>query len=169
MYVLTVSTYTEKTIGMAPYLIACSMQHVSTVSTYLGSCKSWFSCISVFGRKVFLIFPITYQTVDLNLICIIGQPDLINPLILPISTLDHIFTHFGDFFSSFMVSWLLNLIETRCVSFWLISTVSTLQIALKLLKLNNPSCQNLSFWWLCGRLTRSTTPWWIKSGPSMSN
>ena len=36
-----------------------------------------------------------------------------------------------------MVNWLLNLIETRCVSFWLVSTVLTLQIPLKLLKLNN--------------------------------
>ena len=50
---------------------------------------------------------------DLKLICIIGQSDLINPLILAISTLDDIFTHFGGFFSSFMVSWLLNVIETR--------------------------------------------------------
>ena len=36
------------------------MQHVSTVSTYPGSHKSCFSHIPVFGRKVFLIFPIIY-------------------------------------------------------------------------------------------------------------
>ena len=95
--------------------------------------KTYFSHIPVFGGKVSLIFPIIYQTVDLKLICIVGQPDLINHLFLPISTLDDIFTHFGGFVSSFMVSWLLNLIETRCISFWLISTVLTLQIALKLL------------------------------------
>ena len=95
MYILTVSTYTEKTIRMAPYLIACSMQHVLTVLTYPGSYQSCFSRIPVFGGKVSLIFPIIYQTVDLKLICIIGQPDLINPLILLMSTLDDIFTHFG--------------------------------------------------------------------------
>ena len=78
------------------------MQHVLTVSTYPGSYKSCFFGIPVFGRKVFLIFPIIYQTVDLKLICIIGQSDLINPLILLISTLDDIFTHFGGFFSIFM-------------------------------------------------------------------
>ena len=90
-----------KCLGVPPYLIACSMQHVFRVSTYPGSCKSCFSHIPVFGGKVFLIFPIIYQTVDLKLICIIGQSDLINPLILLISTLDDIFTHFGDFFSIF--------------------------------------------------------------------
>ena len=78
------------------------MQHVLTVLTYPGSRKSCFSRIPVFGRKVFLIFPIIYQTVDLKLICIIGQSDLINPLILLISTLDDIFTHFGGLFSFFM-------------------------------------------------------------------
>ena len=85
------------------------------------------------------------------------------------AVLDDTFTHFGGFFSSFMVSWLLNLIETRRVSFWLISTVSTLQIPFKLLKLNNLSCLNQSSWWLCRRLTKSTTPWRIKSGPNTSN
>ena len=65
-----------------PCNIGCSMQHVvSTPSTYPGSCKSCFSCIPVFGRKVFLIFSIIYQMVDLKLICIIGQPELINSLI----------------------------------------------------------------------------------------
>ena len=104
------------------------MQYVSTVLTYPGSCKSCFSRIPVFGEKVFLIFPIIYQTVDLKLICIIDQSDLINPLILPMSTLDDIFTHFGGFFSISRVSWLLNFIETRCVSFWLVSTVLTYKL-----------------------------------------
>ena len=59
---LTVSTYTEKTIKMfgGAFLSRC-MQHVSTVSTYAGSCKSSFSHIPVFGGKVFLIFPIIYH------------------------------------------------------------------------------------------------------------
>ena len=90
-----------KCLGVPSCLVACSMQHVSIVSTYPGSCKHCFSHIPVFGGKVFLIFPIIYQTVDLKLICIIGQSDLINPLILLISTLDDIYTHFGAFFSIF--------------------------------------------------------------------
>ena len=109
------------------------MQHASTVLTYPRSC---FSHILVFGGKVSLIFPIIYQTVDLKLIYIIGQPDLINPLILPISTMNDIFSHFGasfPFLWSVGLSWLLYFIDTRCVSFWLILTVSTLQITLKLL------------------------------------
>ena len=57
------------------------MQHVSTVLTYPGSCKTCFFCTQVFGRKVFLIFPIMYLTVDLKFICIIGLSDLINSLI----------------------------------------------------------------------------------------
>ena len=35
-------TYTVKTIRMAPYVIACSMQHGSTVLTYPRSYKTWF-------------------------------------------------------------------------------------------------------------------------------
>ena len=105
-------TYTVKTIRMAPYVIACSMQHISTVLTYPGSCKTCFFHIPVFG-EVFLIFPIIYLTVDLKLICIIGLSDQINPLI-------------------FAVIWLLNLTEQRHVAFWPVSTVSTLQITLKL-------------------------------------
>ena len=59
-----------------------SKQHASsTSSTYPGSCKICFFRIPVFGRKVFLIFPIIYLTVDLKLICIIGLSDLINSLI----------------------------------------------------------------------------------------
>ena len=99
----TVSTYIEKTIKtFGGASLSHCMQHVSTVSTYPGSCKSCFSCIPVFGGKVFLIFSIIYQTVDLKLICIIGQSDIFNPLILLISTLDDIFTHFRGFFSIFM-------------------------------------------------------------------
>ena len=51
---------------MAPYLIACSMQHVSTVSTYPGSCKTCFSHIPVFGRNFLLIFSIIYQIAHLH-------------------------------------------------------------------------------------------------------
>ena len=57
------------------------MQHVSTVLTYPGSCKTCFFCTPVFGGKVFLIFPIMYLIVDLKFICIIGLSDLINSLI----------------------------------------------------------------------------------------
>ena len=70
-----------KTIRMVPYVIACSMQHVSTVLTFPGSCKTCFFLIAVFGGKIFLIFPIIYLTVDLKLICIIGLFNLVNPLI----------------------------------------------------------------------------------------
>ena len=100
------------------------MQHVSTVSTYPGSCKTCFSHIPVFGRKVFLIFPIIYLTVDLKLICIIGQSDLINSLIFAnIYPGQH--NYFGGFFSIFTGQLALKFLETRHVSFWLISTVST--------------------------------------------
>ena len=75
LYVLTVSTYTVKTIRVAPYIIACSMQHVSPV--YPGSCKTCFFHIPVFGRKVFLIFQIIYLRSNLH----IGLSDLVNPLI----------------------------------------------------------------------------------------
>ena len=60
------STYTVKTISMAPYVIACSMQHALTVSTYPASCKTYLFCIPVFGGKVFLIFPIIYLQVGLR-------------------------------------------------------------------------------------------------------
>ena len=58
--------------------------------------------IPIFGRKVFFIFLTIDLIVEMKLICIIGLSDLINPLILPTSTLDDIFTHFGGFFSIFM-------------------------------------------------------------------
>ena len=112
---------------MPPCLIACSMQHVLTMSTYPGPYKSCFSHIPVFGRKVFLILPIIYQTVDLKLICIIGQSDLINPLLTFLASFP--FSH---------VSWLLNFIETRSVSFWLILTVLTYKLNLKLLDQSCP-------------------------------
>ena len=41
------------------------MQHVSTVSTYPGSCKTCFSRILVFGGNFLLIFPIIYQIIPL--------------------------------------------------------------------------------------------------------
>ena len=66
LFVSTVSTYTVKTFRMAPYLIACSMQHVSTVSTYPGSCKTCFSRILVFGGNFLLIFPVIYQIAHLH-------------------------------------------------------------------------------------------------------
>ena len=135
----TVSTYTEKTIKMfgGASLSNC-MQHVLTVLTYPGSCKSCFSCIPVFGGKVFLIFPI--QTVDLKLICIIGQSDLINPLILLIATLDDIFTHFGGFFFIFMGQLALKFHwDKTCFVLACINSVY-IQITLKLL---DQSCQNL--------------------------
>ena len=78
---LTVSTYTVKTIRMGPYLVACSMQNVSTVSTYPGSCKTCFFNIPLFGRKVSFIFLTTDLIVDLKLICIIDLSDLVNSLI----------------------------------------------------------------------------------------
>ena len=62
---------------MAPYLVACSMQYVSTVLTYPGSWKTCISCIPVFGVNFLFIFPIIYQIVHLHN-C---QPDLINSLI----------------------------------------------------------------------------------------
>ena len=49
--------------------------------------------------KVFLIFPIIYQTVDLKVICIIGQSDLVNLWSLPTAVLNDTFTHFEGFFS----------------------------------------------------------------------
>ena len=50
-----------------PCNITCSMQYaLSPPSTYLGSCKTCFFHIPVFGLKVSLIFPIIYLTVDLR-------------------------------------------------------------------------------------------------------
>ena len=111
----TVSTYTEKIIiTFGGTSLSCCMQHaacIDSVNIYPGSCKSCFSHIPVFGRKISLIFVIIYQIAH-----------------LPTSTLDDTITHFGGFFSSFMVSWLLNLIETRHVYFWLVSTVLTYKL-----------------------------------------
>ena len=101
---------TVKTFGGAS--LSCCMQHVLTVSTYPGSCKTCFSHIPVFGRKVFLIFPIIYLTVDLKLICIIGQSDLINSFdlcqYLPWTT--QLLT-LGASFPFSRVSWLLNFLR----------------------------------------------------------
>ena len=50
-----------------PCNIPCSMQHVVlTPLTCPGSCKSCFSHIPVFGRKISLIFPIIYQIAHLH-------------------------------------------------------------------------------------------------------
>ena len=89
------------------------MQHaLSTPLTYPGSCKTCFFHVPVFGRKRFLIFLIIIidLTVDLKLICRICLTDLINSLIFANSCPGTI-THFGGFFSSSMVSWLLNFNE----------------------------------------------------------
>ena len=85
---------------------ACSMKHESSTSlTYPGSCKNCFFQIPVFVGKSFLIVPIIYQTVDLKLICIIGQSDLVNPLISANSCPGwHIYSLWG-FFSIFTVCW----------------------------------------------------------------
>ena len=64
LFVSTVSTYTVKTIRMAPYLIACMYQQCRHVE-YPGSCKSCFSPILGFGRKISLIIPIIYQIAHL--------------------------------------------------------------------------------------------------------
>ena len=143
-------------ISLDSFDIGYSMQHVVlTPSTYPGSCKSCFSRIPVFGRKVFLIFPIIYQMVDLKLICMIGQPDLINSLIFAdIYSGWHIYSLWGFLFQfhgqlALKFHW-----DKTCLYFDLLSTLSTLQITLKLL---DQSCQNQSFWWLCRRLTGSTT------------
>ena len=67
-----------ETIRVAPYVIACNMQHASTVLTYPGSCKTCFFHIPVYGGKVSLIFLIIDLRVDLQLICILLF-DLFNP------------------------------------------------------------------------------------------
>ena len=55
------STDAIKTIRVAPYVVACSMQHALTVLTYQRSCKTCFHSIPVFGGKVSLII----LTIDL--------------------------------------------------------------------------------------------------------
>ena len=57
------------------------MQHVSTVLSYPGSCKTYFFHMPVFGGKVFLIILTIDLIVDLKLICLFGLSDLVNPLI----------------------------------------------------------------------------------------
>ena len=103
-----------------PCNILCSMQHVVlTPLTYPGSCKSCFSHIPVFGRKVFLIFPIIYQTVDLKLICIIGQPNLINSLIfVDIYPGSHIYSLWGFLFQFHGQLALKFHTEQTCCFFW---------------------------------------------------
>ena len=73
-------TITVKTIRMAPYVIVCSMQHVLTVSTYPGSCKTCLFCMPGFGLKVSFIsnhWPKKWPTTHLH----ISLFDLVNPLI----------------------------------------------------------------------------------------
>ena len=136
MYVSTVLTYTVKTIRMAPYLIACSMYRQCWHTLDLAEVA--FLAYHFFGRKVFLIFPIIYQTVDLKLICIIGQSDLINLLILPISTLDDIFTHFGGFFPIFMGQLALKFHWDKMCFFLAHINSVDIQITLKLLDQSLP-------------------------------
>ena len=87
-----------KCLGLPPYLVACSIQHVLTVLTYPGSCISCFSHIPVFGGKVFLIFPIIYKISHLHNWPIWPK----QPFDLADIYLDDIFTHFGGFFSIFI-------------------------------------------------------------------
>ena len=83
----------------------------STPLTYPGSCKSCLSRIPVLGRKVFLIFPIIYHIAHLH-----NWP--ISPLILPTSTLNDIFTHFGGFFAIFMGQLALKFYLDKTCFFW---------------------------------------------------
>ena len=76
---LTVSTYTVKTIRMAPYLIACSMylkcQHT------LNLAKLAFSTNQFLVGTVSFIFLTIDLIVNLKLICIIILSDLVTSLI----------------------------------------------------------------------------------------
>ena len=133
-------------------------QHVA----YPGSCKSCFSRIPVFGRKVLLIFILSFTR---WLICIIGQPDLINPLISADSCPAwHIYSLWGLLFQFHGLLALKSDWDKMCFFLAHIDSVD-IQITFNL----NLSCLNQSSWWLCRRFTKSTTPWWIRSGLSMSN
>ena len=152
---------------MAPYLVACSMQHVSTVLTYPGSCKTCFSRIPVFGGNFLLIFPIIYQIAHLHNWP--TWPDY--PLwSLLTSTLDGDFQHacinsvdipqisslFDQFALKFQwVKMCFGCIDCIDITNWYLSDLIW-------------SCLNQSTCWLCMRHTRSTTPWLIRSGPSTS-
>ena len=134
----------------------CSMQHESLMSlTYPGSCKSWFSHKPVFGGKVSLIFPIIYQIVDQNL----ALWSLLTGAWMPELSSFNWFGGKNEQFSQF--AHIFHRDQT-CLA-------SLTSLTLKLSYLLYLSCPNKSTWWLCRRHTRSTTPWRIKSGPSMSN
>ena len=53
--------------------------------------------------------------------------------------------------------------DKTCLYFELLSTLLTYKLHWNY-SISCQSCQNQSSWWLCRRLTRSTTPWLIKSG-----
>ena len=96
----------------------------------------------------------------------IGQSDLIKPLISADSYPGlHIYSLWGLLFQFHGQLTLKSHWDKTCFFLACIDSVN-IQMTFKIL---NPSCPNQSMWWLCRRLTRSTTPWWIKSGPSMSN
>ena len=156
------STYTVKTIRMAPYLIACMYQQCWHAA-YPGSCKSCFSRILVFGGNFLLIFPIIYQIAHFH-----NWPTWPDypfdlcwqvPWMTCLAVLEGILRLFSQFALKFhWVKMCFGYID--CVN---------IEITFKLSYLLYPSCPNQSTWWLCRRHTRSTTPWQIKSGPSMSN
>ena len=91
------------------------MQHVvSTPFTYPGSCKSCFSRIPVFGRKISLIFPIIYQIAHLHNWP--TWPDELFDLCWQLSWMTCLDILDG-IFEIISHSWLLNFIETGCASF----------------------------------------------------
>ena len=152
-------TYTVKTIRMSPCLIACSMQHVSTVSTYPGSCKTCFSRILGFGGNFLLIFSIIYQIAHLH-----NWPTWPHELFdlcrhlpwmvfswIPVSTVSTC-----PRFPVYLTSLLLKFLWVK-TCFGCIDSVNieiTVQIHIYLIW----SCLNQSTWLLCMRHTRSTTP-----------
>ena len=150
------STYTGKTIRMAPYLIACSMQHVSTVLTYPGSCKTCFSRIPVFGRNFLLIFAIIYQITDLH-----NWPawPYYPPWSLLTSTLDGDFQH--ACIDNVDIPQISSLFDQFALKFHWVKTcfgcIDSVYIEITYIYLIW-SCLNQSLWWLCMRHTRSTTP-----------
>ena len=147
-----------------PCNIQCSMQHVVlTPLAYPGSCKSCFSLIPVFGGKISLICPIIYQTMDLKLLCITGQPDLINSLVFAdIYPGWHIYSLWGFLFQLHGQLDLKFYTGQMCCFFWPFWHTKYIEIIQSVMP-------KPSFWWLCRRLTRSTTPWLIKYRPSTSN
>ena len=151
------STYTVKTIRMAPYLVACMYQQCQHVA-YPGSCKSCFSHILLFGGKVLLIFPIIYKIAHLH-----NWPtwpnylfDLCQQLswMTCLAVLEGILRLFPQLALKF--HW-----DKTC---FFLAHIDSVDIEIIVHSNYYPS-----FWWLCRRLTRSTTPWRIKSGPNMSN